>query len=383
MPRLTLLLITLLLPTQLGCIWDRDTLASEIAGRQDAIKVIAGWFDRYPPQYYLMRLERVTAELEKDPTNLALYDDAAVASDRLGNPDAAIAWMKKKQAHLHLEPKDAPQPNHHYRTLANLGTFHAHRWVKARLAAPAEVPPLDDLRAAEQLIAQAITENPDAHFGREKYQLMMIQWLLTEDVEMESSTNPLVKLILTPVDNDKDTGYLADEGIPDAVDGLSGMIELGSGWRSADLFNLLALCLHAEGRSQPALMAWIRSTDLRESGIPSIHPSKNLIPPRPDIAEVEDPEIFKTFYTQITEAADQRHQSRTAYLLARLDRGEHPDTHPDFWNDWKEPAFPTPPSTTAIFIKANLRTLMVGIFVFTGLMLTLRRFLRARRTATP
>ena len=26
--------------------------------------------------------------------------------------------------------------------------------------------------------------------------------------------------------------------------------------------------------------------------------------------------------------------------MTRLKKGQHPDTHPDFWNDWSEPKFP-------------------------------------------
>ena len=83
--------------------------------------------------------------------------------------------MKKKKAALDSltgnEAKD-----HRYRYLANLGTFHAHRWVSQ--TAEKRNTDLSDLRRSEELITQAIKENPDAHFGREIYQLMAIRWLL-------------------------------------------------------------------------------------------------------------------------------------------------------------------------------------------------------------
>ena len=52
--------------------------------------------------------DRVTAQLETHPEDLAAYDDAGVACDRLGRGDEAIAWMEKKRAQL--ERLDASRP---------------------------------------------------------------------------------------------------------------------------------------------------------------------------------------------------------------------------------------------------------------------------------
>jgi hypothetical protein len=75
-----------------ACLWDRDTLKEEAAGKLDTVKAITGWFDRYPPRYYEMRLQRVTKELAEKPDALELYDDAGVACDRLGRS----AWMPSR-----------------------------------------------------------------------------------------------------------------------------------------------------------------------------------------------------------------------------------------------------------------------------------------------
>jgi len=336
---LLLLCLPALLATQLACIWDRDTLESEVDGRTDAVKIIAGWFDCNPPAYYQMRLDRVTAELAQSPEQLDLYDDAAVACDRLGKPDEAIEWMLKKQAYLQLEPKDAPQPNHHYRTLANLGTFYAHRWLKNRQTSPDTPIDYTDLKKAEALIDQAIKENTDAHFGREKYQLLVIQWLLPDATGENPPPNPLKKL-LNRSHATTDRGKLLEYGIPDAVDGLSGMIELGAGWESVDLFTMLSHALQAEGRSRPADMAMDRVAELRSAGRTSLKPTE---------AEyfhgslVDEKEPMRSYYATIKEAAEKRHKDRTAYMNTRLARGEHPDVDSDFWEDWREPAFPNPP----------------------------------------
>lgn len=150
----------------LACEWDRDTRAMEASNKfTDQMDVIVGKFNRNPPLYYEMRLRRVSAELEKEPENLDLYDDAGVACDRLGRGDEAIAWMAKKKLHLDKLDQDAnATKEHRYRYLANLGTFYAHRWIHSG----ASRDKMDDVRLARTFIADAIKLNPDAHFGREK-----------------------------------------------------------------------------------------------------------------------------------------------------------------------------------------------------------------------
>jgi len=67
----------------------------------------------------------------------------------------------------------SPDAEHEYRYLANLGTFHAHRWI----GNGGDRESLSDLEIAADLIRRAIELNPDAHFGRERYQLLAIEWL--------------------------------------------------------------------------------------------------------------------------------------------------------------------------------------------------------------
>ena len=121
--------VVFLCPWLVACLWDRDTLAEEARGRGADVEVLVGWFDRYPDEYYRMRLERVKRELVTSPGDLALYDDAAVALDRLHRSDDAIAMMAGKKAVLDSLPDSDDKKEHQYRYLANLGTFYAHRWV--------------------------------------------------------------------------------------------------------------------------------------------------------------------------------------------------------------------------------------------------------------
>ena len=63
----------------------------------EVVAVLTGRFERNPPLFYEMRLERVTDHLQSHPEDLAAYDDAGVACDRLGRGDEAISWMEKKR----------------------------------------------------------------------------------------------------------------------------------------------------------------------------------------------------------------------------------------------------------------------------------------------
>ena len=129
---LTALALLLGLPLAvIACIWDRDTPVDEARGLPEVVAVLTGRFDRNPPLFYEMRLERVTDHLQSHPEDLAAYDDAGVACDRLGRGDEAISWMEKKRAQL--DGLDASRPEvkeQLYRYHANLGTFLVHRWVR-------------------------------------------------------------------------------------------------------------------------------------------------------------------------------------------------------------------------------------------------------------
>ncbi|MFT6179190.1 MAG: tetratricopeptide (TPR) repeat protein [Akkermansiaceae bacterium] len=219
----------------------------------EAVKVIVGWFDRYPPGYYQVRLERVLKELETKPDELSLYDDAGVALDRLHRSDEAIAMMARKKATMeNLAGSSSKETlwEHRYRHLANLGTFYVHRWIgREKEAREAD---LSDLAKAEEFIAAAIEHNPNAHFGREKYQLIAIQWL---------QKGPSQDLDESPIGHIIDPWKLreSEKGIEEALEGFLGMIKLGSAWESSDFFNTIAELNSAERRGVLAHLAHFRS----------------------------------------------------------------------------------------------------------------------------
>jgi tetratricopeptide (TPR) repeat protein len=136
-----------------ACLWDSDTIASEKARFPGVEEVIFGNFPRHSKEFYEWRKTVSKAALASDPTDLALYDDLAVAQHKLGDHEGAIATMKKK---------DAIKPGL-YETYSNTGTFYIYT---------------GNLPAALEQINKALAVNPNAHFGREKYQKWLIEWVM-------------------------------------------------------------------------------------------------------------------------------------------------------------------------------------------------------------
>jgi len=337
------ILCAILAATAHACLWDRDTLAAEAKGLPGITEIITGRFDRFPPLYYEMRLERVSGRLATEQDNLELYDDAGVACDRLGRSDEGIGWMERKLAVMdRLEAGGGDVGEHRYRYLANLGTFYIHRWLKSG----ADRGDMADVERSLELIAAAIELNPDAHFGRERYQLLAIDWILLDD-QLREETPSFLNLIpglqtgLSNFPNNK----LAQLGFDDAVEGLAGLIQLGSAWESVDIFTALTLALDNQGDAVLGLLCHLRGHELVADGKSSLL-KEGMYPAiadctRHNIANRYDPgELQAGYYTDAREEADAWVNSRNQYILDRLDQGQHPDTHSGFWGEWKETSSP-------------------------------------------
>lgn len=325
-----------------ACAWDSDTLAAEAKGIPDVVRVITGRFERNPDLYYQLRLQRVTKELQADPTKLEAYDDAGVACDRLHRGDEAIAWMEKKRRQMDTlaagtKVSKAALREHRYRYLANVGTFWAHSWLRAG----ADRKKIAQMKRARDYIKAAITLNPNAHFGREKYQLKAMEWIITQPVEKyDDGTIRSIPTILGDSWN-----------IPqaqEAVKGLSGLIVLGDAWQSVDIFNGLKVAVQADGeRSYVAHLAWLRCEELINQGKRSLHPRApsgkklaEMLRETDDHSLRNEPRLATQFRELRTEA-ESWHRHRTEYMMERLKLGRHPDTDPNFWSAYKE--LPAPP----------------------------------------
>lgn len=316
------------------------------------VETIVGRFDRYPPLYYQMRLDRVTKELaaDRDPPSMRTLDrldDAAVACDRLHDDDKAIEWMAKKATALDaMRATKQETGEHQYRYLANLGTFHVHRWLRAG----ADRTRMDDVKRSEELIAKAIELNPNAHFGRERYQLLAIRALLDPpktQVFGHPSILDAIPDFPAKVSVERTKDLLAAVNHQDAVKGLCGLITLGDAWQSIDIFTALGDALSCQEDNSVALLAQLRVQELAAAGKVSIFapqtsalPDEDESPLRVFSLEVYSsnvPEV-KEFYAAARAEADAWSKARETYITERLAAGRHPDTDPDFWSQWKEPS---------------------------------------------
>lgn len=137
----------------LACIWDCETIAQETQRFPGTLELITGRFPRHTPEFYRWRVADRERRLARDPKNLQLLDDLAVSYEKLGDHERAIALAKRQ---LRLAPN-------RYETQANLGTFYFHQ---------------GQFEAGKIHIQRALAINPQAHFGRERYQLALVEYRL-------------------------------------------------------------------------------------------------------------------------------------------------------------------------------------------------------------
>jgi tetratricopeptide (TPR) repeat protein len=161
----TVLILTAALPAW-ACLWDTDTLEQEKYQFPSVHELLVGHFPRHSPAFYRWRIADRQKRLENEPTNLDLYDDIAVAHDKLGDSQKAIDLMLEKEK---LSPGL-------YTTAANLGTFLIHN---------------GQYEEGLQHIRRAIEINPDAHFGREEYQQYLVEYVVLRDKQHGKRVLPL------------------------------------------------------------------------------------------------------------------------------------------------------------------------------------------------
>src|SRR5262249_28776959 len=347
------LLLLLLVPGPLAaCLWDTDTLRYELKSFPEVVQVISGRFERNPPYYYEMRLQRAAAEIEKHPDHLDAYDDAGVACDRLGRGDEAIEWMEKKRKRLKSANANDPKVrDHRYRYLANVGTFWAHHWFRSG----ADRDRIDELKTGRDFIKQAIELNPDAHFGREKYQLMVMEWLIAPpSVKDDASQLPDILGVTPDNSNSEHRGrVLSTVESEEAIKGLTGLIVLGDAWQSVDVFHALSLALFRQHKRGASYLAHLRCCELIDQG------RRSALPRAPTGEKLKDAlkhnggwyhsdkalADFRSTYQMLREEADRWQQARQGYMMTRLIQGRHPDTDSTFWAEYKEsppPSLPDP-----------------------------------------
>jgi hypothetical protein len=109
-----LMLILLVPAAALACLWDSETLKQERSRFPSTLELITGKFLRHSPAFYEWRIKDRLEKLKTDPKNVGLYDDIAVAYEKLGQHDKAIETILAKEE---IQPGL-------YETYSNLGTFY-------------------------------------------------------------------------------------------------------------------------------------------------------------------------------------------------------------------------------------------------------------------
>lgn len=137
----------------ISCLWDTDTIEMEKQDFPSVLELITGQFLRHSDEFYEWRKNDRIEKLKEHPDSLHFYDDLAVSYDKLGNHKKAISTMLLKRE----------LGDNGYETNANLGTFYIHN---------------GQLKEGKKYIEKAIEINPDAHFGREIYQLHLVNYIL-------------------------------------------------------------------------------------------------------------------------------------------------------------------------------------------------------------
>ncbi|HEY3330867.1 MAG TPA: hypothetical protein VGK19_12640 [Capsulimonadaceae bacterium] len=339
------LLLTIFLATAPAnaCLNDRDTLAEEIKGLPEVTQIITGRFERNPPLYYKMRIKRLQSEIPAHPDVLNNYDDIAVALDRVHRDDEAIRWEERKRGKLVALKVSATDPatkENWYRYYANCGTCWVHRW----LGRGADRKRIAEVKTARNMIAKAIAIKPGAHEGREKYQLLAMDWIIKAPMKLDypgapASSKPTLRNVSLGE-------FILDEqrNYDGAIRGLSGLVVLGSAWESIDIFSALSSSFDMEhGRMED--FAYMRCVELRLKGARSLMDSRQT--PEPTAADPWKPfdkDAVNT-YKYLRAEADAWQVRRTTYMTTRLQAGRHPDTDPSFWSDWHDSGSPDPPLT--------------------------------------
>ncbi len=179
-------------------------------------------FPKHGNAWYEARNRMVLGKLESldstDATRWPLIDDLSVGLDRLGHPEEAVPFLREK---LLQQEAAGFSGSALYTTVANLGTMLIHAHMGKMLRGEAEAAQSVD--EGLSFIERSIEVNPGAHFGRERWQLSIAEFikatgedpsLLTRFDCIGNRLDGDIELLLKREANWMDTGY----GRPNRVD---------------------------------------------------------------------------------------------------------------------------------------------------------------------
>lgn len=227
----------------LACLWDKDTLQEESLEQKDVAAIVNGDLGKHSYAFYAAKITYTRALVDKGDAPKERYDDLAVALARTGKLDQAIAVLAEKEKKFPGE----------YTTEANLGTFLAMK---------------GDLDGAIAHLEAGIKINPDAHFGREKYQLQLLR---DARAAKTATTKPDPCATLFGVStNGEDAMWILKPGkivghdkmkLPpkDAVVAMAGLIRFGVADKNPAVWYNLGVALAYQGHKQMAVRALRRA----------------------------------------------------------------------------------------------------------------------------
>ncbi len=223
-----------------ACVWDREFEAIMVHHTEfpSALELISGRFPQHSDRFYRWRIQDRQKRLEEHPHDLSAFDDIAVSYEHLGHTHRALQWMERKRRVLEdtsdLSERERSQARYRYH--ANLGTFYIHD---------------HEFETGLTHIEQALEINPDAHFGREQYQKLLVEYVIEaggpgsrplniKSLEMEAQSGGFHTYIAKKLGTRRSTEctysngadcirYTLDESTRwEAIRGVLGMIRFGS-----------------------------------------------------------------------------------------------------------------------------------------------------------
>lgn len=244
----------------ISCLWDSDSLSMEKQKFPETTEIISGKFLQHSKLFYKWRIQNCEKKLKVNPNQENLYNNLAVAYSKLDSNKKAIEIILTKNE---LYPGK-------YETYANLGTFYIHdKQFKKGLRA----------------IKKAIVINPKAHFGREIFQQLLVEYVISKHpnkIQLPIDTTNLEEPYLPSFIYDQKNfhsyiwkNHLHEEmpstrthefpysKLEDAIKGVSGMIKFGN-HQSPILLEALGDLMNNRGVKSPnrhlAAMCYLKAS---------------------------------------------------------------------------------------------------------------------------
>ena len=248
-------LVTAVIPTPPpahACLWDHDTFKEEALGQREVALAVTGDIGKHGATFINAKVHYTRGLLALPTTRnrAERYDDLAVALARLGNYDEALAVLDEKESQF---------PDL-YTTKANRGTFLMLK---------------GELDAGATWLQNAMAQNPNAHFGREKYQLALLRFVQARAKRRPGeapgpATFIDVQLTMTPGELPANHGELLRaitqrakkrklQAPSEPVLALVGLIRFGAADQMPDVWFALGWALLGQGDSQLAARAFRRA----------------------------------------------------------------------------------------------------------------------------